>query len=51
MDVECEGVYTAGHTMVDIRGKLGKKPNVSVAVDLDLGKFKEWLIGCIESSV
>ncbi|NLL71615.1 MAG: nucleoside hydrolase [Epulopiscium sp.] len=51
VDVECEGVYTAGHTMVDVRGKLGKKPNVSVAVDLDINKFKEWLIGCIESSV
>lgn len=47
VDVECGGRYTAGHTMVDLRGRFGKKPNVSVAVDLDLPAFKAWLLGCI----
>lgn len=49
VDVECEGRYTVGHTMVDIRGKLGKEPNVDVAVGLDLPAFKAWLLGCITS--
>lgn len=47
VDVECGGRYTAGHTMVDIKGKLGKEPNASVAVGLDLPAFKAWLLGCV----
>lgn len=43
VDVECDGEYTAGHTAVDVRGRSGKAPNVSVAMELDLGIFKKWL--------
>ncbi|MDD3367631.1 MAG: nucleoside hydrolase [Lachnospiraceae bacterium] len=50
VDVECGGEYTAGHTMVDIKSRSGKKPNVDVAVKLDLQMFKDWLISSIKSS-
>ena len=48
VDVECQGEYTAGHTMVDRRGRTGKKPNVSVAMELDLPVFKQWLKDCLK---
>lgn len=48
VDVECDGQYTAGHTMVDQRGRLGKAPNVSVAMELDLNKFRKWLVESIK---
>lgn len=51
VDVECEGRYTAGHTMVDVRGKIGKEPNVSVALELKLPAFKTWLLGLIAHSL
>ena len=43
VDIECEGTYTFGHTMVDLRGRTGRQPNTSVAVEIDLPRFKEWL--------
>lgn len=49
VDVECFG-YAAGHTMVDLKGKKGKEPNVDVAMKVNLDKFKEWLMGCIRNS-
>jgi len=51
VDVECDGEYTAGHTMVDVKNRLGRRPNVSVALKLDLELFKQWLIDCIGNSV
>lgn len=50
VDVECDGTYTAGHTMVDVRHKLRRQPNVSVAVEIKLDEFKQWLFGCIGNS-
>lgn len=49
VDVECQGTYTAGHTAVDVRGRWGRKPNVSVAMELDLDIFKNWLKECIKN--
>lgn len=49
-DVECGGVYTAGHTMVDLKDKLHKEKNVNVAVDLNPKAFKKWLLGAIALS-
>lgn len=43
VDVECNGEYTAGHTMVDVRNRTGKAPNVSVAMEIRLDVFREWL--------
>lgn len=50
VDVECDGEYTAGHTMVDIKNRLGRQPNVRVALELDVELFKQWLINCIGNS-
>ncbi len=51
VDVECNGEYTTGHTAVDVRRVSGRKPNASVAVDIDLEKFKDWLMGCLRNSI
>lgn len=49
LDVECRGEYTAGHTVTDLVGRsLGKAPNASVAVELNLDIFKKWLLECIK---
>ena len=50
VDVECFGQYTKGHTMVDRRGRLGKAPNVSVALKVDEEKFCSWLVNAIRKS-
>lgn len=49
VDAECSGEYTAGHTAVDVRGCLGKEPNVEVAVRVDCEKFRKWLCEKIEN--
>ena len=51
VDVECEGEYTFGHTEVDLYQWLGKTPNVSVAEEVDLPLFKEWLYRTIAGNV
>lgn len=48
--VECRGDYTAGHTMVDLRNKLNKKPNMRVALSLELESFREFLFETILNS-
>ncbi|MDR3121066.1 MAG: nucleoside hydrolase [Clostridiales bacterium] len=50
VDVECEGTYTFGHTFVDTKNRLKKKPNVNVAVEINLPAFKEWLHTTIANS-
>jgi purine nucleosidase/pyrimidine-specific ribonucleoside hydrolase len=37
--VEVHGTETAGATSVDLRGTLGRPPNVEVAVELDAPRF------------
>ncbi|HEY2205072.1 MAG TPA: nucleoside hydrolase [Pseudonocardia sp.] len=39
LDVEVHGTETAGATSVDLRGTLGRPPNVEVAVELDAPRF------------
>ena len=50
VDVECAGTYTLGHTFVDRRGRSKKAPNVSVALDLDVPKFRAWLVEKVTQS-
>ena len=50
VDVECYGEYTKGHTMVDLRRRLGRRPNVSVALSLDGDGFCSWLTEAIKKS-
>lgn len=48
LDVECGGEYTAGHTVVDFRGRLGLPMNTDVAVGLDLEQFRRWLVDAVK---
>lgn len=44
MDVEIRGEYTRGHSYVDVSDRMGNKPNVSIAVDVDVPSFRKWLV-------
>lgn len=43
VDAEYFGHYTRGHTAVDVNHRSGKPANVSVAVDIDVEAFRNWL--------
>lgn len=49
VDVECEGEYTAGHTMVEMKSRKNKDhiPNVEVALEIDVPAFRKWLVKSI----
>lgn len=49
VDVVCDSIYTAGHTVVDVRNRFGKEPNVQVAVELKPEVFKTWLKNSIKN--
>lgn len=49
VDVDCVSPYTAGHTMVDVRRKTGKEPNVNVAVGIHVDEFRAWLKTCVKN--
>lgn len=49
VDIETQGELTRGRTVVDVYGVLKRKPNASVAVDLDLIKFKNMIFEMIET--
>ena len=44
VDVETTGTYTRGHTAADFRGRLGKAPNMACAMEIDVPKFRNWLV-------
>lgn len=44
MAVETKGDYSRGHTFADVRNKLNRTPNVSVAVDINVLSFRKWLV-------
>lgn len=41
--VETQGTWTAGTTVVDIEGKLGKTANAQVALEIDVEAFRAWV--------
>ncbi|MGK9172534.1 ribonucleoside hydrolase RihC [Yokenella regensburgei] len=45
--VETQGTWTAGTTVVDIEGKLGKPANAQVALGIDVEAFREWVASVI----
>ena len=47
VQVETTGDFCRGMTVADFRGKLGKKPNATVLMDIDRQAFVEWLIKTI----
>lgn len=48
VDIEIQGELTRGRTVVDTYRVLKRKPNASVAVDLDLIKFKKMIFNMID---
>ena len=44
VDVETTGTYTRGHTAADFRGRLGRTPNMACAMEIDVPKFRNWLV-------
>lgn len=44
VDVECRGELTRGMSVADLMGRLGKAPNVQVAVDVDAERFRTFLL-------
>ncbi len=50
-DTECRGVYTRGHTAIDILNRNeGAEKNITAAVELDVERFRHWLIEAIRQS-
>ncbi|WP_066196016.1 MULTISPECIES: ribonucleoside hydrolase RihC [Gracilibacillus] len=47
VDVELTGELTKGTTVVDLKGKMNKEPNVNVCIDIDPVAFKKWFIESI----
>ncbi|MCA9767063.1 MAG: nucleoside hydrolase, partial [Carnobacterium sp.] len=48
MDVELNGRYTTGATIVDLEGFLKKETNATVCLDIDQDAFKKWFLTSIE---
>lgn len=51
LDVELAGSMTAGCTLVDIKGYLGKEPNATVCMDIDGDRFREWFKASIRKCI
>lgn len=47
--VETEGRFTRGATVVDLHGRLGRPANARVALELDVERFWDLVIGAVES--
>jgi len=47
VDVELNGTMTAGCTVVDLKGYLKKKPNITVCLEIDQEGFRKWFLDCI----
>jgi inosine-uridine nucleoside N-ribohydrolase len=45
--IETEGRWTRGATAVDLHGRLGRAPNARVAMELDVARFWDLLVGAI----
>ncbi|MGX8833047.1 ribonucleoside hydrolase RihC [Amedibacillus sp. YH-ame6] len=51
LDVELSGSMTAGCTLVDLRGYLGKEKNATVCLDIDGDRFREWFKNAIRKCI
>ncbi len=45
--IETEGRWTRGATVVDLHGRLGREPNARVAIELDVDRFWDLVVGAI----
>ena len=48
VEVETKGEFTRGQTVVDVYRITGKEPNIQVAVDLDLEKYKRFIFEAVQ---
>lgn len=48
VDVETKGEFTRGHTAADFRHRSGKPANMRCAMEIDVPKFRRWLIDAIK---
>lgn len=44
VDIELSGALTAGCTLVDLKGYLGKPANATVCTDIDVQAFRTWFV-------
>lgn len=49
--VELHGTMTAGCTVVDLKGYLGKESNAKVCIDIDGEKFRNWFCEAISKCI
>lgn len=49
VDVETKGALSRGQTVVDMQGKLGRKPNTRVCMDVDREKFRSLILTFLEN--
>ncbi|OED58924.1 ribonucleoside hydrolase RihC [Acholeplasma laidlawii] len=47
VSIETQGEYTAGATLVDLKGYLKKEPNATVCLDINASMFSEWLLNAL----
>jgi purine nucleosidase len=46
--IETDGRWTRGATVVDLRGRYGRKPNARIAMELDAARFWDVVVGAVE---
>lgn len=49
VDVECAGELTRGYSLVDVRGVLGRPPNVDVVLEADPDRFRRMMLTLLRS--
>jgi purine nucleosidase/pyrimidine-specific ribonucleoside hydrolase len=47
--IETEGRWTRGATVVDLHGTLGRPANARVAIELDVPRFWDLVLGAIQA--
>ncbi len=47
--IETRGEWTRGATVVDLHGRLGRPPNARVALDLDVPRFWDLVVGAVDA--
>lgn len=47
VSIETQGEFTAGATLVDLKGYLKKEPNATVCLDINASMFSEWLLNAL----
>lgn len=51
VDIETQGVYTSGTTVVDLRGRLHKPSNATVCLEIDVPSFRIWVLEQLRKAI